>query len=631
MLRIMRDYAGSWMIKFILGAIVLVFVFWGVGSFDSGNAAKVAVVNDRVITVEEYREAYNNLVEQMRRNFGDNLDDDMLKALNVRRQALDRLIDETLLLQEAEDLDFRVTDEELASAIRNIEAFQQAGVFDSRLYQNILGRLRMTPEQFEIAQKRAMLSAKVRDFVTRTVQVSDAELSSWYRWQNAQVDLAFVRFAPAAYSSVTVSEEEVKRRFEENPEAYKTEKMVKVRYLKIAPEDFLSQVSVPPEELKKYYEENPEEFHQPKTVEARHILFKVSQEADEQTVEEKRKKAVEVLKMAKAGEDFAELAKRYSEGPSRSQGGYLGTFSRQEMVAPFSEKAFSMSAGEVDGPVRTRFGWHLIKVEKVNEASKETFEEAREKIRKKLALAEARNLAYDAAGEVYDVSFEGDDLLQAAEERGLSLKTTDFFTRTGPDIDIENRVEFARASFALAPMVISEIKEFKDGYYLLQVVESKPAQVPEYDAVAEEVRADLIAEKQKEMARTDAEAFLQALKKDGATMAGKSAAEGKTLRTTGFFKRNEQIPQIGYTPEIAQAVFLLTEDAPLVPEVLEANNVHYVIRLQSRKEPSPEGLEAQKDDIARRLLQQKRQEAFQQWLSDVKARSKIEIEESFIE
>ncbi len=631
MLRIMRDYATSWMIKFILGAIVLVFVFWGVGSFDSGDAAKVAVVNKRVITVEEYREAYNNLVEQMRRNFGDNLDDDMLKALNVRRQALNSLIDEALLVQEAEALDFRVTDEELASAIRSIEAFQQAGVFDNRLYQNILSRLRMTPEQFEIAQRKAMLSGKVRDFVTRTVQVSEAELLSWYRWQNAQVDLAFVRFAPAAYSAVTVSEEDVKRRFEKNPERYKTEKMVKVRYLKIAPEDFLSQVDVVPEDLKQFYEENLEEFHQPKTVEARHILFKAAQEADEQTVQEKRQKALDVLEMAKAGEDFAELAERYSEGPSRNQGGDLGTFSRQEMVASFSDKAFSMAAGEVAGPVRTRFGWHLIKVEKVNEATTETFEEAAEKIRKKLALAEARNLAYDTAGEVYDVSFEGDDLLQAAEERGLSVKTTDFFTRTGPDLDIENRVEFARTAFALAPMVVSEIKEFGDGYYLLQAVESKPARVPEYDAVAGQVRADLIAEKQKEAARAGAEAFLQALEKDGAAMAEKSAAEGKTPKTTGFFKRNEQIPQIGYAPEIAQAVFLLTEDAPLVPEVLEANNVYYVIRLQARKEPAPAGFEAEKDDIAQGLLQQKRQQAFQEWLADVKARSVIKIEEGFIE
>ena len=116
MLRLMRDYATSWMIKFILGAIVLVFVFWGVGSFDSGSAGKVAVVNDHVITIEEYRDAYNNLVDRMRSTFGGSLDEDMIKALGVRRQALDQLINEALLVQQAQALDFRVTDEEIGRA-----------------------------------------------------------------------------------------------------------------------------------------------------------------------------------------------------------------------------------------------------------------------------------------------------------------------------------------------------------------------------------------------------------------------------------------------------------------------------------------------------------------------------------
>jgi parvulin-like peptidyl-prolyl isomerase len=114
-------------------------------------------------------------------------------------------------------------------------------------------------------------------------------------------------------------------------------------------------------------------------------------------------------------------------------------------------------------------------------------------------------------------------------------------------------------------------------------------------------------------------------------MADKSGAEGKNLQTTGFFKRTEQIPQIGYAPEIARAAFLLTEDAPLAPEVLSANNVHYVIRLHARREPASEGFETQKDEIAQGLLQQKRQKAFQQWLANAKARSEIKIEKGFIE
>ncbi len=631
MLRLMRDYATSWMIKFILGAIVLVFIFWGVGSFDAGNAGKVAVVNDHVITVEEYREAYNNLVERMRASFGDSLNDDMLKALNVRRQALDQLINEALLVQQAESLGFRVTDDELASAIRNIPAFQRAGVFDARLYQNVLGRYRMSPEEFEMAQRRAMLSDKVRTLVTDTVQVSDDESLTWYKWQNAEVSLDFVHFSPAFYKDVKASDEEVKDRFDKNPEAYKTQEEVKVRYIRFAPEDYVGAVKVTPEQVRQYYDANPEEFSKPKTVEARHILFKLDPNADEKTVEAKRQEALEVLKMAQAGKDFAELARQFSEGPSAKQGGYLGTFKKEDMVAPFSEKAFSMSAGEVAGPVRTRFGWHLIKVEKVNEASRKPFEEVKDQIREKIALTEARTLAFDEAGAVYDVSFEGDDLVKAAKERDLQLKTTGFFTRSGPPEDVQNRVEFAKAAFDLRPMEISDIKEFSDGYYLLQVLEKKPSEIPEFEAVADEVRADVIRDKKDQMAEADAKAFLEAVRSGSESMEQMGRAEGRPMQSTGFFKRGQQIPQIGYAQEISGAAFLLTKDAPFAEAPLSGPIGYYVIRLRERREPAADGFKDQKAAIEQNLRRQKEQRAFGEWLERVKAESEITIEQDFVE
>jgi len=631
MLRLMRDYATSWMIKFILGAIVLVFVFWGVGSFDSGSAGKVAVVNDHVITIEEYRDAYNNLVDRMRSTFGGSLDEDMIKALGLRRQALDQLINEALLVQQAQALDFRVTDEELALAIRNIPAFQRAGIFDSRLYQNVLGRYRMTPEEFEAAQRRAMLAQKVRTLVTRTVQVSEDEALSWYKWQNAEVDLNFVHFSPAAYETVDVTVDEVRNRFEQNPERYKTEEKVKVRYIRFAPEDYLDSVSVSDEQLRQYYDAHPEEFRTPKTVEARHILFKLPQGADEKTVQAQREKALEVLKKARAGEDFAELARQYSEGPSAEQGGYLGTFKKEDMVAPFSEKAFSMKPGEVSDPVRTRFGWHLIRVEKVNEAAQTPFAAAKDDIRRKITMAEARTLAYEEAGAVYDVSFEGDDLVRAAEERDLSVQTTDLFTRRGPAKGIQEPGEFAKAAFALKPMEISEVKEFSDGYYLLQVLESIPAEVPEFEAVAGEVRADVIQQKKDLRAKEDAAAFLEALRADGESMEKKSSAVARPMQSTGFFKRGEQIPQIGYAQEISQAAFLLTEKTPLPDSPLKGPIGYYVIRLKDRREPPAEEFSGQRAGVEQSLRQQKEQRAFGEWLAQVKEKSEIAIEQEFVE
>jgi parvulin-like peptidyl-prolyl isomerase len=270
-------------------------------------------------------------------------------------------------------------------------------------------------------------------------------------------------------------------------------------------------------------------------------------------------------------------------------------------------------------------------VEKVNEAAQTSFEAAKDDIRRKIAMADARTLAYDEAGAVYDVSFEGDDLVRAAEERDLSLKTTALFTRQGPAKGIRDRAEFAKAAFALKPMEISEINEFSDGYYLLQVLENIPAKVPELEAVQGEVRADVIQQKRDQRAKEDAAAFLEALRAGGESMAEKSSAVGRPMQNTGFFKRGAQIPQIGYAQEISQAAFLLTETAPLADSPLKGPIGYYVIRLKDRREPPTEEFSGQRADIEQNLRQQKEQRAFSEWLAQVKEKSEISIEQDFVE
>ena len=311
MLRFMRQQAGNWLIKVLLGAIVIVFIFWGVGSFRAQRGGRVALINGDPITLDDYREAYNNLIEQLRNRFGNNLNEDMIKMLRVKEQALNQLIDNKLLVQEARRLKFRVSDKELAQTIMEIKAFQRAGVFDERMYQNMLSRLRMTPEAFEIAHREAMLIERVTDLITSSVKVSDSEIKELINWSNASVNIDFVRFDPGKYKGIKTSDQEIKAFYETHKENYKTEEMVKVRYLHFDPEKYRSKVSISNQELLDYFNENQEAFKTPKTVEARHILLKVHQNAAPEEVERVRKKALTILKMAKEGKKFAEMAKKY--------------------------------------------------------------------------------------------------------------------------------------------------------------------------------------------------------------------------------------------------------------------------------------------------------------------------------
>jgi peptidyl-prolyl cis-trans isomerase D len=626
----MRQQAGNWLIKVLLGAIVIVFIFWGVGSFRAQRGGRVALINGDQITLDEYREAYNNLIEQLRNRFGNNLNEDMIKMLRVKEQALNQLIDNKLLVQEARRLKFRVSDKELAQTIMEIKAFQRAGVFDERMYQNMLSRLRMTPEAFEIARREAMLIERVTDLITSSVKVSDSEIKEWINWSNASVNIDFVRFDPDKYKEIKTSDQEINAFYETHKDNYKTEEMVKVRYLHFDPEKYRSEVSISDQEILDYFNENQEEFKTPKTVEARHILLKVHQNATPEEVERVRKKALTILKMAKEGKKFAELAKKYSEGPTRDRGGYLGAFKREAMVKPFADEAFSMKAGDISEPVRTRFGWHIINVEKVNEASTLSFDDAKNKIQKKMIEDKAKNLAYDEAEAVSDVSFEGDDLLKSAKQRNLKILTTDFFTKKGPEKGIKNPAKFASAAFDLRMMEITDIQEFEDGYYLLQVIERIPEKIPELNQVREKLRVDLIQEKQDAKAKSDATTFLTALK-NGKSMITESKPFNLSPITTGFFKRNDSIPNIGFDREVSKAAFQLSPEKKLPEELINGVKGYYVIQFRDRKTPEIEELDKEKPSIKQKLLQQKKTRVFDAFLAQLRSKSDITIKEGFLE
>ena len=630
MLNVMRKQAGSWMIKVILFAIVIVFVFWGVGSFRTQEATKVATVNDEIISVAEYRRAYNNLIDQYRQRFGSSLNDGMIEMLNIKKQALDQLIDRTVLLQEAKKLDLRVSDAEVAESIMGTAIFQNNGSFDKRRYQSILAQVHLTPEEFEADQKNVLLGEKLTRIITGAAKVSEAEARQWYDWQNASVNIDYVLFEPARYLDIKPSAEEMAAYFADQKESYKTDPMVNVRYVVFDPDNYKDQITVGEEEIMDYYDSNINDFKTEKNVEARHILIKLDPEANQEADLAAKTRAEEISKMAKDGQDFAELAKTYSEGPTKDRGGYLGKFQQSQMVKPFADKAFSMAAGEISEPVKTQFGWHVIKVESVEDASTKTIEQSREQIIDTLTLRKTRNLAYDKAEQFYERCFEKDDLVNNAKALEMAVMETGSFSRQGPEVLGSDKGTFATAAFALQTDEISDIQDIGGRYYLIQPTETIEAAIPEMEVVKARVEDDLIKKMQTDKARSDAEAMSADLRA-GKTFEESAAGHGVGVKQTGLFTRNATIPEIGSDPKFTEAAFRLSSAGGTSDGPVQGSAGFYLLRLSERKPPAADGFETEKDNISGMLLRQKQRTVIQDWIDARKSDSQVTIEKEYLE
>ncbi|MEA3435105.1 MAG: peptidyl-prolyl cis-trans isomerase, partial [Thermodesulfobacteriota bacterium] len=455
----------------------------------------------------------------------------------------------------------------------------------------------------------------------------------YFEYQDASVDIDFVLFSTERYKNIKSTDDEIKSYFKKHTETYKTKIRLKARYLYFNPDSFKPEVKIDNEELLDYYETNRQEFYTPKTVEASHILIKATKDADAQTVEKTKKRAIEIMEMAREGKDFADLAKKYSEGPTGLKGGSLGAFKKEAMVKPFSDKAFSMKSGEISEPVRTRFGWHIIKVDKINEEFTISFDKAKQKIREKLLIQKAGNLAYDKADEVYEASSEGDDLGKIADLENFTIHTTEFFTEKEPVKGVKDGFKFTAAAFNLGLMEISDIQDLGGGYYIIQVIEKIDEKIPDLKDVKEEVKVELADEKRDEKAKADAKAFLTTLKVAGTTgsLEEESAKSGLKADTTGFFKRNGLIENIGSENEIVEAAFLLSNKNKLPDDVIKGKKGYYVISFKDRKQPPAAEFPGKKKSIVERLLQQKKYQTFNEWVAQLKSKSEISIEDGFLE
>jgi peptidyl-prolyl cis-trans isomerase D len=620
MLDFMRRHAQSWMIKAALGAVVIVFVFWGIWAPRGSQQRELVKIGKFTITVAEARTYFQNLRERYQSLFGQKLDEEMVKRLRLKQQALKDLVNKVLLLQEAQRLGFNVTAAELRNSIHSIPAFQKDGHFDKMTYLRLLQRAHMTADEFEASQRQVLLISKVQNFIVASVKVSDREVFDFYRENFEKINLDVLSLNPADMTGITVTAEEAKNYFSKHREDFKWPAKVKIRYLQFDPKDYAKQVSISSKEIENYYQTNLEKFRQPKKVKVRHILIKADPK-DPEAVAVAKKKAESIREEALKGKDFAQLAKQYSEDTgTKDKGGELGFITPGQVVPEFEKAAFSLKPGGISEVIQTPYGFHILKVEEVVEAKTEPLEKAKGQIEALLRNRAARGLAYDAADQAFAAGTKDKQLDGFAKERNLKIKETRLFS---PEDKIELDPKLKDAAFSLAKGDVSPPLRVGEVFSVIQVVEKHEPRIPEFKEVEKKVTEAVLQDKQNEKALNKAKEVLEKLKK-GEDFKSLAAKERGKIEETGFFERGGSPPKIGSSEELRQALAGLSPQNPYPDSPIFLGDRYLILRLKATKEVDKSQFDSQKENYRRSLLQMKQERVLTTWLDGLLERAKAE-------
>ena len=621
----MRKHTKSILIKVMVGLIGVVFIFWGIYTFRERPGSKIAYVNGDLITGQEYDAVYRDMLQALQKQYREYWSDNLIKVFQLRQRALNSLIDKRLISQEAGRLGLRVTDEEVSDAILTYPAFQLNGEFDEGRYRSLLRYNRMEPSDFESGIKLDLLGQKIRQLITCFFPITDREVMDYYTYRKEKINIGFVSLNPEDFKEeVAVRQDEKKTYFEENKERYRVSEKIKVAYLSVDPSDFMDKVTVTEQEISDYYELNQERFKDPEQVKARHILFKVAPNASESEEGEAKEEALAILKRARAGEDFSELARKHSQDPSASKGGDLGYFNRGKMAKPFEDLAFSLKPGELGGPVRTKSGWHIIKIDDVKEATIKTLSDVRDEIMETLKWDVSQDMARERLLSLMDQMPYDVYLITYAAQHGLTATESDYFPKDEnvPGLGGDERLQ--KSIDSLEKGEVSEVIAHEGKFYLIQVVDSKDSYIPEMSEVSDQVQRDFIDHVSLAAAKEGAEGYLQELK-GGADWLELAKSKGLEVDETGFFTRGQSIPKIGYAPLLGEAAFSLSSEKRYPDKVFEVNKKVYIIRWLDRKGVNSEDFDKEKDSFKQALLLAKERRISNAWLQSLRDKAEVEL------
>lgn len=497
MLQSFRDNLKGTVATILVGLMIIPFALFGVDSLflQSGSANEAAKVNGEVISEAELRQAIYLQKQQLLSRFGENAPAEFLTDERLRQPVLDQLIQRRLVSQQAKAGGMAISDQVLDELILGAEQFQQDGKFDMQRYSQMLRSMGYTPAGYKRLLEQDMLLTQFASGFTGSDFATSAELE--YVASLAQQSRSFYYLTlPLAGSEngIEVSDEELQQYYQDNQGDFIAPEQVAVEYLDISPVDLVKDLEFSEQDLRQQYAQDVANFEANTERRAAHILL--------ESTEEGRALAKQLLQRLSNGEDFAALAQEFSEDFSSSDsGGDLGFSSGDIFAESFESALAALKVGEISPVVETEDGLHIIKLLEEHGAEAPSFEQERDRIAATLKAAEAENAFVEMLNKLGDLTYNAENLAEAASELGIEAHTSGLFSRSGGDGVFANPqvLEAAFSEEVLRDGSTSDVIELGEArVVVLRLIQHVPSHTKEFDVVKADIQSLLKREKAKQ-------------------------------------------------------------------------------------------------------------------------------------
>jgi peptidyl-prolyl cis-trans isomerase D len=517
-----RDLVRGWLGKSLLALLMVPFAIVGIESyFVGGKAAPAATVNDEDIGQNELDRSVDQQRQRILASMGEHPDASRLDLPVLRQEVLKGLIDRALLSQQAKKVGFLIDDATIYRLIQETPAFQENGVFSETRYQQVLRNMGEDAATFPSKAKKEIAVSQLVTGINQTAFVSVKELDALSALDNQKRDIHVAMITAAPYlTSVQVSDVEINKYYKSNTAKYTSDEKVSVDYLVLGAELFTDKVLLTDADIEARYAEKLKALEGNEQRRASHILINI----DDKTKDADALAKIKGLeKRIQAGEDFGALAKEFSQDQgSATNNGDLGFASKGMFVPEFEKSLYALKVNEVSAPVKTQFGYHIIKLLEVQKAPVPTMAELRPSLEADVRAAKSEELYAEAVEKMDALAYESSDLKEGAKQYVMTLQTSPLFSKQGGEGLGGNRkvVQAAFSDEVLKEGKNSSALALDDKHSVwIHLNKHEPARVKPLAEVAAEIKSTLQLEKASALAKAEAEAITKEVN------SGKSSGE----------------------------------------------------------------------------------------------------------